>query len=142
MGKKLKWVITILVCASVQISAPELRASSGTLTISGESNLRIAAHPGDANFDGVVNSSDLNILTKNFGRYGNGPAFGDFNSDGLIDSTDFGIYAGAVLNPGGGTSVGVRAGGTGVETDASTPPPQPVRASASRARITTGNKDG
>jgi len=47
---------------------------------------------GDANLDGVRDTTDLTILATNFG---NGSTWqeGDFNSDGLIDTTDLAILA-------------------------------------------------
>jgi len=38
---------------------------------------------GDANLDGLVNSTDFNILAANFGQSINGWDQGDFNYEGL-----------------------------------------------------------
>jgi len=50
--------------------------------------------PGDANNDGVVDSTDLGILGGSWGSATGDPKYdpcADFNSDGVIDSTDLGI---------------------------------------------------
>ncbi|MEM7681260.1 MAG: dockerin type I domain-containing protein [Planctomycetota bacterium] len=51
--------------------------------------------PGDANFDGVVNLLDFDVLAGNFGTNTTGGiADGDFNGDGVVDLLDFDILAG------------------------------------------------
>ena len=44
--------------------------------------------PGDFNFDGLVNTSDLTLLLGNYGCAGTGCTAGDFNGDGIINSSD------------------------------------------------------
>jgi hypothetical protein len=63
---------------------------------------------GDANGDGLVDSTDFSTLKTNFGRPG-GWGEGDFNGDGLVDSQDFSILRAhfgevATYSPGGGTA--------------------------------------
>ena len=57
---------------------------------------------GDANLDGLVNTSDFEILRQNFGQSA-GWTKGDFNIDGLIDFADFQIlernFTGGTLPP-------------------------------------------
>lgn len=48
---------------------------------------------GDANLDGRVNASDFNMLAGNFGLGNQGFATGDFTGDGIVDSTDFNRFA-------------------------------------------------
>ena len=47
--------------------------------------------PGDANFDGLVDTADLGILGANFGQSGLTLSEGDFNGDGTGDIADLGI---------------------------------------------------
>lgn len=48
--------------------------------------------PGELNGDGVVDSSDLNILLSNFGcTPQSGPCAGDINRDGMIDAGDLNL---------------------------------------------------
>ena len=49
-----------------------------------------AALPGDANLDGVVNGTDLNIVLSNYNLTFTGDAWtsGDFNSDGTVNGAD------------------------------------------------------
>jgi len=44
---------------------------------------------GDANLDGLVNTSDFNILSANFNQSVTGWDQGDFNYDGLVNAADF-----------------------------------------------------
>jgi autotransporter-associated beta strand protein len=55
---------------------------------------------GDANLDGIVNSSDFNILAANFNQSITGWDQGDFNYDGIVNSADFNALA-ANFNQGG-----------------------------------------
>lgn len=58
-------------------------------------NLRAMTRPGDANFDGVINLNDFNILAGNFGTAA-GATWGqaDFNFDGAVNLVDFNLLAG------------------------------------------------
>jgi hypothetical protein len=49
--------------------------------------------PGDANFDGVVDSDDFNILAFNFGATDASWTEGDFDGDGVVGSDDFNLLA-------------------------------------------------
>ena len=51
----------------------------------------IAAAPGDANFDGIVDVADLGILGANFNAADMQWDTGDFNLDGMTDVADLGI---------------------------------------------------
>ncbi len=51
----------------------------------------IAAAPGDANFDGIVDVADLGILGANFNAADMQWNTGDFNLDGMTDVADLGI---------------------------------------------------
>ena len=52
----------------------------------------IPAYPGDANLDGVVNGTDLDVFDTNFGRLSGATyRMGDFTNDGRIDIVDFGV---------------------------------------------------
>jgi hypothetical protein len=57
-------------------------------------NLRALRLPGDANFDGDVDSDDFNALATSFG-IASGMVWqnGDFNFDGAVNSDDFNILA-------------------------------------------------
>ena len=49
---------------------------------------------GDANSDGKVDATDLNVVAINWQQMvANGPASGDFNSDGKVDATDLNALA-------------------------------------------------
>lgn len=52
----------------------------------------LAALPGDANGDRVVDGSDFSIWNANKFRTGTDWATGDFNDDGVTDGSDFGIW--------------------------------------------------
>ncbi len=54
----------------------------------------VAALPGDANLDYMVDVGDLGILAGNYGTSGMAWATGDFNGDGMVDVGDLGILAG------------------------------------------------
>jgi hypothetical protein len=71
------------------------------------------AIPGDANFDGAVNSDDFNVLATNFGTSGKWWGRGDFNFDGLVNSDDFNLLATNFGLSGGLTSVPEPATGVG-----------------------------
>ncbi len=49
---------------------------------------------GDANLDGMVNGSDLSVLSGGFGGSG-GWAIADFNGDGAIDGSDLSVLSGS-----------------------------------------------
>jgi hypothetical protein len=49
--------------------------------------------PGDANGDGVVDSTDFGILATNFNTAGTTVQTGDFNADGKTNSLDFNVLA-------------------------------------------------
>ena len=51
----------------------------------------IAAAPGDANFDGLVDAADLGIVGANFNADDMQWNTGDFNLDGMTDVADLGI---------------------------------------------------
>jgi hypothetical protein len=63
--------------------------------------------PGDANFDGVVNLADFNILAAHFGQTDRAWYQGDFNGDRTVSLQDFNLLAsrfgqtnsGATANP-------------------------------------------
>lgn len=57
---------------------------------------RMGAHQGDFNFDGQVTSSDVDIYTRNLGRPANTFSDGDSNADGWVDSADEAIFQGVV----------------------------------------------
>ncbi len=70
--------------------------AEGEILITGGSCIRrlSAPHvnsPGDANRDGVVNASDLNIVGLNWSKTGRTFAEGDFNGDGTVDAIDLNI---------------------------------------------------
>ena len=44
--------------------------------------------PGDANLDGVVDASDLNVLGIHWQQAGRVWSDGDFSGDGVVDATD------------------------------------------------------
>ena len=52
-----------------------------------------AAMLGDANQDGIVNSSDFDILALNFNQSGKSWSNGDFNGDGVVNALDFNAIA-------------------------------------------------
>jgi hypothetical protein len=61
----------------------------------GADDLRAMTLPGDANFDGVVNLSDFNVLASNFGtQTGATWQRADFNFDGVVNLNDFNLLAG------------------------------------------------
>ena len=49
------------------------------------------AMPGDANLDGAVNGTDLNIVLSNYNQTGMDWYHGDFNGDGAVDGADLNI---------------------------------------------------
>ena len=49
--------------------------------------------PGDANLDGVVDSSDFAALAAHYGQTGAYLALGDFNGDGTVNALDFNALA-------------------------------------------------
>lgn len=51
--------------------------------------------PGDANFDGSVDTEDFNLLAGGFGQTGRLFFDGDLDESGTIDSVDFAILAGS-----------------------------------------------
>jgi hypothetical protein len=56
----------------------------------------IAALPGDADFNGVVNGTDVGILASHFGAgpgAAGGATIGDFDGNGTVNGTDVGILA-------------------------------------------------
>jgi hypothetical protein len=61
---------------------------SYTLTGTGQNPLL-----GDANFDGIVNNTDLQILQNGETKDLTGWSNGDFNEDGVINADDFALYA-------------------------------------------------
>jgi hypothetical protein len=63
--------------------------SAGTI-LSQSSTLNFFTLLGDANHDGVVNTSDFSILAANFNSAtGMSAATGDFNGDGIVNAEDF-----------------------------------------------------
>jgi hypothetical protein len=52
------------------------------------------AEAGDANLDGVVNGTDLSILSANFGLADMGWTGADFDNDGISNGTDLSIMSG------------------------------------------------
>ena len=54
---------------------------------------------GDANWDGLVDVSDLSILAGNFRQSGRLWRDGDFNGDGMVDVSDLSILAGNFRTP-------------------------------------------
>jgi len=63
--------------------------SGGYITGSGSLIVSSSVLPGDANLDGSVDGTDLNIVLSNYGVTSGGTWFtGDFNGDGAIDGTD------------------------------------------------------
>jgi len=60
----------------------------------GVDKLRADRLPGDASFDGIVNTTDFNLLAGNFGGSGKSWGQADFTFDGNVDTTDFNILAG------------------------------------------------
>ena len=50
--------------------------------------------PGDATCDGLVNTTDFNVLAANFGGNGKNWVNADFSGDGNVDTTDFNFLAG------------------------------------------------
>ncbi len=62
----------------------------------------VAMFPGDANLDGVVNLSDLNIFAANFGRTNATFTDGDFDGDTRVSLADYNLLVsnwGRTLNP-------------------------------------------
>jgi hypothetical protein len=51
-------------------------------------------HPGDANFDDLVNGSDLGILAGNWNQSGKAWPQGDFTGEGDVNVGDLGVLAG------------------------------------------------
>ncbi len=56
--------------------------------VSANDNHAINAQPGDANHDGVVNPTDLALLTLNWGKTGKNWENGDCNGDGVVNHLD------------------------------------------------------
>lgn len=55
----------------------------------------IEALPGDATRDGIVDSTDLNVFSANYGLTGSARwIHGDFDADGKVITTDFNLLAG------------------------------------------------
>jgi hypothetical protein len=50
-------------------------------------------HDGDANCDGVVNSTDFSAIAAHFGMTGAHWTDGDLNFDGVVNAMDFNILA-------------------------------------------------
>jgi alpha-L-arabinofuranosidase len=61
---------------------------------------------GDANLDGIVNSTDLAFVQANFNKGANGWDQGDFNYDGMVNGIDFGELS-ANFNLGANITAGV-----------------------------------
>lgn len=84
--------VTTLRILSAQ-AAPSFMGDPIVATVNVD-NLRALRLPGDANFDGVVNSDDFNALATSFG-IASGMTWqnGDFNFDGAVTSDDFNLLA-------------------------------------------------
>src|SRR5207237_2728443 len=70
----------------------------GTTSFSGQtvdstSVLVRYTYSGDANLDGVVTTTDFNLLAANFGGSGKRWFNADFNYDGSVNTTDFNLLA-------------------------------------------------
>ena len=78
----------ILESANPALMGDTINASVGVDNITARQ-----AVPGDADRDGKVTFSDLNILISNFGRSGVGFSGGDFNGDGVVTFADFNLLA-------------------------------------------------
>ncbi len=67
---------------------PGIQTSQGiTLSLVGG-----VALPGDANLDGIVDTSDFNIWNENKFGDASGWMSGDFNADGIVDTSDFNLW--------------------------------------------------
>src|SRR5207237_8868050 len=55
----------------------------------GVDNIRALTIPGDANFNGTVDTVDFNLLVTNFSQGGKGWGDGDFSFDTIVDTVDF-----------------------------------------------------
>jgi hypothetical protein len=66
---------------------------SGNGTAGGDFRFQINFLPGDANGSGVVDVSDLGILSTNFNQTPRGPRAGDFNGSAAVDVSDLGILS-------------------------------------------------
>jgi hypothetical protein len=65
-----------------------------TFRFQGAVAARASARGGDANFDGIVNLNDFNVLAANFGaQTGVGWLSGDFTFDGRVNLDDFNVLA-------------------------------------------------
>jgi len=85
------------------ITKPYPLVSYGTRTQQHTEQITFVAAllPGDANGDGSVDGSDLNIVLSNYGTTSGATwAMGDFNGDGAVDGSDLNV----VLSNYGSTS--------------------------------------
>ena len=48
---------------------------------------------GDANLDGIVDVTDLGIVSSNWQQAGKNWSTGDFNGDGVVNVADLGMFA-------------------------------------------------
>lgn len=61
----------------------------------------VTYNPGDVNLDGIVNQTDLNIITGHWLASGQNRAAGDLTGDGLVNQTDLNLCTGNWLGTGG-----------------------------------------
>ena len=93
--------------------SPNHRGDPVTATL-GVDNLRATHTPGDANFDGVVNTADFRTLRRNYRDSLSGTARetwarGDFNFDQRVNSIDLALLRQNLTGPGGAASSDVTA---------------------------------
>jgi hypothetical protein len=70
-----------------------ISGGEGVFNFDGTVTARGTARPGDANFDGVVNLDDFNLLASVFNQTGQSWLSGDFTFDGTVNLDDFNLLA-------------------------------------------------